>query len=126
MLENHLAHAVAAGKSIAFCSSAADVATPARRHTPSAGRRRARALFSGGVSDRFGRKSIIILADVFFTVGSITAALAPTIWCLELGRFILGLGVGCHTQIIVYISEIAPVEVRGRLVAFDVLVTTFA
>ena len=52
------------------------------------------ALFSGSISDRFGRKPVIMAADILFTVGSVTMGLSPTIWCLMLGRMILGLGVG--------------------------------
>ena len=52
------------------------------------------ALFSGSISDNIGRKKVIMLADIFFTLGSILMGIAPTVWCLMLGRFILGLGVG--------------------------------
>mmetsp|Transcript_17755 Transcript_17755/g.22373 ORF Transcript_17755/g.22373 Transcript_17755/m.22373 type:complete len:80 (-) Transcript_17755:1175-1414(-) len=72
------------------------------------------ALFSGSISDRYGRKRIIVLSDVFFTLGALIAGLAPTIWCLILGRFVLGLGVGVASQIVpLYLSEVAPKEVRG-------------
>ena len=85
------------------------------------------ALFSGSFSDRFGRKPIIMIADILFTIGSVVMGLSPTIWCLMLGRLILGLGVGVASQIVpLYLSEVAPVEVRGQLVAFNVLVITFA
>ena len=85
------------------------------------------ALFSGNFSDNFGRKPVIIASDVFFTVGSLAASLAPTIWCLMLGRFILGLGVGIACQIVpLYLSEMAPVQVRGTLVGVNVCVITFA
>ena len=85
------------------------------------------ALFSGSISDNIGRKPVIMIADVLFTVGSVVMGLSPTIWCLMLGRFILGLGVGVASQIVpLYLSEVAPVEVRGTLVAFNVLVITFA
>ena len=85
------------------------------------------ALFSGSISDNIGRKPVIMISDVLFTVGSVVMGLSPTIWCLMLGRFILGLGVGVASQIVpLYLSEVAPVEVRGTLVAFNVLVITFA
>mmetsp|Transcript_12118 Transcript_12118/g.15476 ORF Transcript_12118/g.15476 Transcript_12118/m.15476 type:complete len:93 (-) Transcript_12118:198-476(-) len=85
------------------------------------------ALFSGSISDNYGRKPVIILADVLFTVGSVTMALSPTIFYLIFGRFILGLGVGVASQIVpLYLSEVAPTEVRGKMVASNVLVITFA
>lgn len=85
------------------------------------------ALFSGVTSDHYGRKPVIMIADVLFTVGSVAMGFAPTIWCLMIGRFILGLGVGVASQIVpLYLSEVAPIEIRGQLVAFNVLVITFA
>ena len=68
------------------------------------------ALIGGNVSDNFGRRPVLIASDVFFTVGSLAASLAPTIWCLMLARFILGLGVGIASKIVpLYLSEMAPV-----------------
>jgi len=85
------------------------------------------ALFSGSISNKIGRKPVIMIADVFFTVGSFVMGFAPTIWCLVLGRFILGIGIGIASQIVpLYLSEVAPTEVRGQLVAFNVLVITGA
>ena len=52
------------------------------------------ALFSGSISDHIGRKPVIIIADILFTIGAATMGLAPTIWCLMIGRLIMGLAVG--------------------------------
>ena len=68
---------------------------------------------------------MIILADILFTIGAIMMAVAPTIPFLMCGRVIIGLGVGIASLIVpVYLSEISPVEVRGTVVAFDVLLIT--
>ena len=68
------------------------------------------ALFSGWLSDRFGRKPVIMVADVLFTAGSIVMAVAPTIAWLMVGRLIIGLGIGAASQIVpLYLSEVAPV-----------------
>ena len=67
-----------------------------------------------------------MLADCFFTIGAITMGMAPSIWSLALGRFIIGLGVGVASQVPLYLAEIAPVEVRGQCVTMHVLCTTFA
>lgn len=81
------------------------------------------ALFSGFVSDKIGRKKVIIIADVLFTAGAAVMATAPTIGVLMLGRLLIGLGVGIASQIVpLYISEVAPVEIRGKLVAFNTAV----
>ena len=52
------------------------------------------ALFSGSISDKIGRKKVILIADVLFTVGAIVMAFSPTINVLILGRLLIGLGVG--------------------------------
>ena len=52
------------------------------------------ALFAGTISDKIGRKKVIIMADVLFTAGAVIMAAAPTIGCLMVGRLIIGLGVG--------------------------------
>ena len=78
------------------------------------------ALFSGTISDRIGRKKVILVADVLFVIGSLILAAAPAVWVLLVGRFIVGLGVGVASQIVpLYLSEVAPVEVRGKLIAFN-------
>ena len=60
-------------------------------------------------------------------LGSIVMAAAPTIGVLMIGRFVVGIGVGVASQIVpLYLSEVAPVEIRGKLVAFNVGMITFA
>ena len=83
-------------------------------------------LFSGTASDKYGRKPLILIADAFFTVGAVEMAIAPTIPCLMFGRVIVGIGVGMAAQVVpVYLSEVAPIEIRGRLVAFNNFMITF-
>lgn len=50
------------------------------------------ALFYGPLSDRFGRRPILLLGTVLFLIGSISCALAPSIEMILLSRFIQGLG----------------------------------
>ena len=78
------------------------------------------ALISGSISDKIGRKKVILMADLFFTVGAVIMATAPEIWVLIVGRALVGIGVGIASQIVpLYISEIAPVEIRGKLISFN-------
>ena len=66
-----------------------------------------------------------MLADVLFTIGAILMATAESIPLLILGRLIVGLGVGAASLVVpVYLSEVSPVEVRGTVVAVDVMVIT--
>ncbi|WP_047865537.1 sugar porter family MFS transporter [Rubrobacter aplysinae] len=71
---------------------------------------------SGALSDRLGRRTIILVAAIIFGVGAVGAGLAPTIWVLIVFRFMLGLGVGAASALVPsYISESAPTDVRGSL-----------
>ena len=66
-----------------------------------------------------------MLADVLFTIGAILMATAKSIPLLIFGRLIVGLGVGAASLVVpVYLSEVSPVEVRGTVVAVDVMVIT--
>ena len=59
-----------------------------------------------------------MVSDVIFAIGAVVMAYAPTIAVLIVGRAIVGLGVGAASQIVpLYLSEVAPVQIRGTLVA---------
>jgi sugar porter (SP) family MFS transporter len=71
---------------------------------------------SGALSDRLGRRTIILVAAIIFAVGAIGVALSPNVGILILFRFVLGLGVGTASALVPsYISESAPTDVRGSL-----------
>ena len=75
-------------------------------------------LVSGPLSDKYGRRIIIILSDAFFTIGAILMAVSASVEVLMVGRFIIGLGIGIASLIVpIYLSEICPKEVRGQVVA---------
>ena len=66
-------------------------------------------LFSGTVSDYYGRRRVILFADIAFAVGSILMGYADSVEMLMLGRVIVGLGVGVAAQIVpLYLAEISP------------------
>lgn len=76
------------------------------------------ALFAGRFSDRYGRRAVIGSAAVAFLVGSLTSAASETVPMLAGSRFLLGIAVGfASASCPVYISEVAPPAVRGRLVS---------
>src|SRR5215210_891108 len=61
---------------------------------------------AGPLSDRLGRRNLILIAAVTFTVGAIGAALAPNVAVLVLFRVVLGLAVGAAALIVpLYLSE---------------------
>ena len=81
--------------------------------------------FAGTLSDCYGRKPVIMVADVMFTIGSIIMGYAPSITMLIVGRVIVGLGVGIAAQIVpLYLAEISPQEIRGMMISFNVAMIT--
>lgn len=74
-------------------------------------------LTSGRITDALGRKKVNFITSILFGIGSVLTALSNTIEILILGRFILGLAVGIASFAVpLYIAEIAPANIRGRLV----------
>jgi SP family sugar:H+ symporter-like MFS transporter len=80
------------------------------------------AAVAGRLSDRLGRRRLIIIAAVIFTGGALLAALAPSISALIAARIIIGLAVGSAALIVpLYLSEIAPTDVRGSIASLNQL-----
>jgi major inositol transporter-like SP family MFS transporter len=80
------------------------------------------ALFGGRIADRFGRRRVLLYAGVVFTAGAIVCAAAADIPILIIGRVLLGLAVGAASIISpLYIAELAPPDLRGRLVTVNSL-----
>jgi sugar porter (SP) family MFS transporter len=80
------------------------------------------AAFAGRLSDRLGRRKLIIIAAVVFTGGALLAAFAPSISVLLAARFILGLAVGSAALVVpLYLAEIAPTEIRGTITSLNQL-----
>jgi len=79
-------------------------------------------MLAGPLSDRIGRRPVLKIAAVLFAVSAIASALAPNFLILVLARMLGGLGVGAALIIApMYIAEIAPAGVRGRMVSFNQL-----
>src|SRR5438270_2406508 len=77
---------------------------------------------AGRLSDRLGRRRLIIIAAIIFTVGALLAALAPTVAVLVAAGFIVGLAVGSAALVVpLYLSEIAPTEIRGAIASLNQL-----
>jgi sugar porter (SP) family MFS transporter len=73
---------------------------------------------AGVISDRYGRKKVLILSALFFGLSAIGCAWAIGFADLVIYRLIGGLGIGIASMISpLYISELSPAEKRGRLVA---------
>jgi SP family galactose:H+ symporter-like MFS transporter len=83
------------------------------------------AVTGGRLADRFGRRRLIILSAVIFSIGAVATALTPLISLLIAGRIVVGIAIGIASFIApMYISELAPARVRGSLVSVNQLAIT--
>jgi sugar porter (SP) family MFS transporter len=78
--------------------------------------------FAGVLSDRLGRRKVLLGAATLFVVSASLAALATTLTAFVIARIVGGLAVGAAILIApVYIAEIAPAQRRGGLVSLNQL-----
>jgi MFS transporter, SP family, arabinose:H+ symporter len=76
------------------------------------------AMLAGTLSDRFGRKRLLIMSAGLFLVSAIGSTLPQTVGLLIAARLVGGLGVGFASMLApLYISELSPPHLRGRMVA---------
>lgn len=84
------------------------------------------ALFSGTLSDKYGRKKVLLLSGLLFTLSALGSAVPDNLTQFVMARFIGGLGVGSASMLSpLYISEIAPAKIRGMLVTLYQLAIVF-
>jgi len=80
------------------------------------------ALLSGALTDRFGRKRLLILAGLLFTLSAVGTAQAWDFTWFNIFRWIGGLGIGLASNLSpMYIAEISPAHMRGRFVSINQL-----
>jgi sugar porter (SP) family MFS transporter len=74
------------------------------------------ALCAGPLTDRFGRRSLLIVDALIYAVGALLAAFTVDAAMLLCSRTLIGLAIGADSAIATaYISEYAPREKRGQL-----------
>lgn len=79
-------------------------------------------LFTGGLSDRFGRKKLLVLSALLFAVSSVLTGWASTFAWFVVWRILGGVAIGMASNLSpMYIAEVAPAHLRGRLVAINQL-----
>ena len=77
-------------------------------------------IIAGLTADQYGRKVAIYVGCALFTIGAIIQASAFSIAQMAIGRLIVGFGVGSAAMVVpLYIAEIAPTKVRGRLIGLN-------
>ena len=78
------------------------------------------AMVAGALADRYGRKPLLITAAVLFTVSAIATGAFSDFTLFNIARFIVGVGIGVASALSpMYIAEISPSEIRGRLVSLN-------
>ncbi|KAI5478937.1 MFS myo-inositol transporter [Pseudohyphozyma bogoriensis] len=82
-------------------------------------------LLAGTLTDRWGKKPIILGAAALFALGALEQAAAQVYREVVLGRIIVGIAVGlASTTIPNYLAELSPAKYRGRIVASTVVAVT--
>ncbi|THH09016.1 hypothetical protein EW145_g2322 [Phellinidium pouzarii] len=82
-------------------------------------------LAAGALSDYTGRKPVMGMGDVIFIGGAIGQAACHTVSAMIGGRFLIGLGVGLASCVApLYIQELSPTRLRGRMVTLNVVMIT--
>lgn len=77
---------------------------------------------AGPLSTAFGRKAVLKVTASLYAISAIGSALAPDFITLVIARMVGGLGVGASLIIApMYIAEISPPALRGRMVSFNQL-----
>ncbi|TNF65936.1 MAG: sugar porter family MFS transporter [Gammaproteobacteria bacterium] len=83
------------------------------------------ALLCGRMADYIGRRKTLIVISCVFIIGTLIAAFSIDWYSLLLGRFILGICIGIASFASpLFISEVAPMHIRGKLVLFNSVAIT--
>ncbi|KZX19854.1 Major myo-inositol transporter IolT [Rathayibacter tanaceti] len=74
------------------------------------------AIAGGRLADGWGRRKTIILLALLFLVGTLACVFAPSFEVMVVGRVLLGLAVGGASGVVpVFLAELAPYEIRGKI-----------
>lgn len=80
---------------------------------------------AGFLSDKLGRRRVILTAAVLFVFGALLSAIAQGVGLLLIGRFLVGLAIGVASMLTpLYLAEIAPAKDRGAVVSLNQLCIT--
>ena len=78
------------------------------------------AMVAGAAADRYGRKPLLTVAAVLFTVSAIATGLFNDFTMFNIARFAGGVGIGVASAMSpMYIAEVSPAEIRGRMVSLN-------
>ena len=78
------------------------------------------AMVAGSAADKFGRKPLLMVSAVLFTVSAIATGLFNDFTLFNIARFIGGIGIGVASALApMYIAEVSPADIRGRMVRLN-------
>ena len=73
------------------------------------------AALSGALSDRFGRRTVVLYTLLIYSIGSFLCGIADNYWMMIIFRFITGFGLGGELPAAsTLVSELSPLKSRGR------------
>ncbi|PTI66388.1 sugar porter family MFS transporter [Staphylococcus succinus] len=82
-------------------------------------------IISGPVSDRIGRKKLIFILGLIFTLSTIGSSWPPNISVMIISRLILGIAVGGASGMVpMYLAELSPANNRGAITAINSIMNT--
>lgn len=68
----------------------------------------------GNLSDRFGRRPVLLISLAVLAADYVVMSLAHTIWILILGRIVAGIAAGTHATALAYMADISPPDKRAQ------------
>ena len=78
------------------------------------------AMVAGWAADKYGRKPLLMVSAVLFTVSAVATGLFNDFTMFNIARFIGGVGIGVASALApMYIAEVSPAHIRGRMVSLN-------
>ena len=75
---------------------------------------------AGWLTDRWGRRPLLLFAAVLFTVSAVGTGLFNDFLLFNISRFVGGIGIGIASMLSpMYIAEVSPANIRGRMVSLN-------